>query len=260
MSSPAHARGLEGGIHWARFWQYDDHHWWSSLMLSLIINHHQYCHLNKNHQTSSMLSSFCWWQSGKWMDGWETRRKRIPGHDFCIIKLGLPGTVIAINIILILILLLFSQSASTGSWHWAGHQLLHWQLYTKSFCPGLKSRFYEIILVCFDFLLSFSLIIFPGIKGACLSTDSPLLPRKVAFLIIAESQGKVQKKLREKYKKWTRRKVAFLIIAQKKGKVQKELRERYKKWTRAQSGILDHCHWNWIWNWICFKKTLELSN
>ena len=31
--------------------------------------------------------------SGKWMDGWETRRKRIPGHDFCIIKLGLPGIV-----------------------------------------------------------------------------------------------------------------------------------------------------------------------
>ena len=31
--------------------------------------------------------------SGKWMDGWETRRKRIPGHDFCIIKLGLPGMV-----------------------------------------------------------------------------------------------------------------------------------------------------------------------
>ena len=27
------------------------------------------------------------------MDGWETRRKRIPGHDFCIIKLGLPGMV-----------------------------------------------------------------------------------------------------------------------------------------------------------------------
>ena len=25
---------------------------------------------------------------GKWMDGWETRRKRIPGHDWAIIKLG----------------------------------------------------------------------------------------------------------------------------------------------------------------------------
>ena len=25
---------------------------------------------------------------GKWMDGWETRRKRIPGHDWCIVELG----------------------------------------------------------------------------------------------------------------------------------------------------------------------------
>ena len=27
------------------------------------------------------------------MDGWESRRKRIPGHDWCLIKLGLPGLV-----------------------------------------------------------------------------------------------------------------------------------------------------------------------
>jgi len=26
--------------------------------------------------------------NGKWMDGWETRRKRIPGHDYVIIELG----------------------------------------------------------------------------------------------------------------------------------------------------------------------------
>lgn len=30
---------------------------------------------------------------GKWMDGWETRRKRIPGHDWCIIKLVAPCTI-----------------------------------------------------------------------------------------------------------------------------------------------------------------------
>jgi allantoicase len=30
---------------------------------------------------------------GKWMDGWETRRRRTPGYDWCIVKLGLPGTV-----------------------------------------------------------------------------------------------------------------------------------------------------------------------
>jgi allantoicase len=30
---------------------------------------------------------------GKWMDGWETRRRRTPGYDWCIIRLGLPGII-----------------------------------------------------------------------------------------------------------------------------------------------------------------------
>ena len=30
---------------------------------------------------------------GKWMDGWESRRKRTPGHDWAIVRLGLPGLV-----------------------------------------------------------------------------------------------------------------------------------------------------------------------
>jgi allantoicase len=30
---------------------------------------------------------------GKWMDGWETRRRREPGHDWCIVRLGLPGVL-----------------------------------------------------------------------------------------------------------------------------------------------------------------------
>ena len=30
---------------------------------------------------------------GKWMDGWETRRRRTPGHDWCVIRLGRPGVV-----------------------------------------------------------------------------------------------------------------------------------------------------------------------
>jgi allantoicase len=28
---------------------------------------------------------------GKWMDGWETRRRRTPGHDWAIVRLGTPG-------------------------------------------------------------------------------------------------------------------------------------------------------------------------
>ncbi len=30
---------------------------------------------------------------GKWMDGWETRRRRSPGEDWAIVRLGAPGTV-----------------------------------------------------------------------------------------------------------------------------------------------------------------------
>jgi allantoicase len=35
---------------------------------------------------------------GKWMDGWETRRRRTPGHDWCVLQLGLRGRVHAVNV------------------------------------------------------------------------------------------------------------------------------------------------------------------
>ena len=35
---------------------------------------------------------------GKWMDGWETRRKRKEGHDYLIIKLGRPGKIFNVDI------------------------------------------------------------------------------------------------------------------------------------------------------------------
>jgi allantoicase len=35
---------------------------------------------------------------GKWMDGWESRRKRGPGHDWCIVRLGVRGVVKAVDI------------------------------------------------------------------------------------------------------------------------------------------------------------------
>lgn len=31
--------------------------------------------------------------TGKWMDGWETRRHRAPEHDWCVIRLGAPGII-----------------------------------------------------------------------------------------------------------------------------------------------------------------------
>ncbi len=35
---------------------------------------------------------------GKWMDGWESRRKRIAGHDYIILKLGKPGKISKIDV------------------------------------------------------------------------------------------------------------------------------------------------------------------
>ena len=36
--------------------------------------------------------------NGKWMDGWETRRRRGPGHDWCLIRLGIAGILAFIDI------------------------------------------------------------------------------------------------------------------------------------------------------------------
>ena len=36
--------------------------------------------------------------NGKWMDGWESRRKRGPGHDWCIVRLARPGVVHGVDL------------------------------------------------------------------------------------------------------------------------------------------------------------------
>lgn len=35
---------------------------------------------------------------GKWMDGWESRRRRTPGNDWCIVQLGLRGIIRQVDI------------------------------------------------------------------------------------------------------------------------------------------------------------------
>jgi allantoicase len=35
---------------------------------------------------------------GKWMDGWESRRKRTEGHDWCVVKLGAAGKIKGVDI------------------------------------------------------------------------------------------------------------------------------------------------------------------
>ena len=37
-------------------------------------------------------------ENGKWMDGWESRRRRGPGHDFCVVRLGVRGRLYGIDI------------------------------------------------------------------------------------------------------------------------------------------------------------------
>jgi allantoicase len=35
---------------------------------------------------------------GKWMDGWESRRKRVAGHDWCVVQLARPGRVHGVDL------------------------------------------------------------------------------------------------------------------------------------------------------------------
>jgi allantoicase len=35
---------------------------------------------------------------GKWMDGWESRRRRTPGHDWCVVALGVRGVIRGVNV------------------------------------------------------------------------------------------------------------------------------------------------------------------
>ncbi len=37
-------------------------------------------------------------ENGKWMDGWESRRRRGPGHDWCIVRLARPGRIHGVDL------------------------------------------------------------------------------------------------------------------------------------------------------------------
>ncbi|XP_049914498.1 allantoicase isoform X2 [Epinephelus moara] len=52
--------------------------------------------LLKREPPQFILSAFT--EFGKWMDGWETRRKRTTGHDWCIIQLGVPGRIYGFDV------------------------------------------------------------------------------------------------------------------------------------------------------------------
>ena len=48
--------------------------------------------------SSPVLKEGLFNKNGKWMDGWESRRKRTPGHDYLIVKLGKPGSISKVNV------------------------------------------------------------------------------------------------------------------------------------------------------------------
>ncbi len=37
-------------------------------------------------------------EHGKWMDGWESRRRRDGGHDWCLVRLGRPATICGVDV------------------------------------------------------------------------------------------------------------------------------------------------------------------
>lgn len=66
---------------------------------------------------------------GKWMDGWESRRKRIPGHDWCIIQLATPGKIAGVDI---------------DTNHFLGNHPPHASIDACYIEPGTKSDFEKI--------------------------------------------------------------------------------------------------------------------
>jgi allantoicase len=70
---------------------------------------------------------------GKWMDGWETRRKRKKGHDYLIVKLGKPGRIYKVDV-------------DTSFFN--GNQPMHVSLeacFTKDNIPSKKMKWNKIL-------------------------------------------------------------------------------------------------------------------
>ena len=69
---------------------------------------------------------------GKWMDGWETRRRREKGYDYLIVKLGRPGKIFNVGI---------------DTTHFSGNQPLHASLEAcnSNKKPNSKSKWITIL-------------------------------------------------------------------------------------------------------------------
>ncbi len=71
-------------------------------------------------------------ENGKWMDGWESKRKRTGGHDFCIVKLGARGIIHGVDI---------DTSHFTGNYPPAASL----EACVSSDTPGDKTKWTEIL-------------------------------------------------------------------------------------------------------------------
>jgi len=87
---------------------------------------------------------------GKWMDGWESRRKRTPGHDWCIIQLATSGKISGVDIDTNHFLGNHPPFASIDACHLSKTKNVDWNevewkeiLPTSSLQPG-SQNFYEI--------------------------------------------------------------------------------------------------------------------
>lgn len=66
---------------------------------------------------------------GKWMDGWESRRRRVPGHDWCIVALGMRGSVHGVNV---------------DTSHFTGNYPSHCSIEAVDMAAGLKPSSYAL--------------------------------------------------------------------------------------------------------------------
>ncbi len=85
-------------------------------------------------------------QHGKWMDGWESRRKRVAGHDFCVLRIC-PGVIRGIDIDTSHFTGNFPPAASIEACQVAidPDENTHWtELVAKSDLEGDSQRFFPV--------------------------------------------------------------------------------------------------------------------
>jgi allantoicase len=89
---------------------------------------------------------------GKWMDGWESRRKRIPGHDWTVIQLATPGRITGFDIDTNFFLGNHPPHASIEAVYlddaapvndWAGEAIAWKEILPKSHLDAGSRNFYE---------------------------------------------------------------------------------------------------------------------